>query len=58
MTSIEIRQIFKNISKRYSKTIEEESIIYQFLNNITYINTNEEIEKILKILKEKRRKNV
>lgn len=58
MTSIEIRQIFNNISEKYSKTTEEESIIYQFLNNITYENTNKEIEKMLKILNKKERKNV
>lgn len=51
MNGSEIRKAFKIIALEYSDTTTGEKIIYQFLNRIMALNTNEDIEKILTIWK-------
>ena len=50
MNNTEIREYFQQLATKYEETKENQTIIYQFLNKLTYNNTNQEINNIYNIL--------
>lgn len=51
MTNVEIRKAFDEIAEHFARNEEEKILFYQFLNNLTINNTNEQIEIIINLIK-------